>query len=143
MTRFTPTHALGRLRDLWSDTSERIGLCLLGSGTFCLLLSAAIGLRLRSPFGHDESVYALKARELANPGQMHVYQYWSAYRAPGFPAVLSLVFRVKESALAARGLIVLFSILTLWCVWAIGRKLVDPVTGGLAALLTAITPAFA
>ena len=143
MTRFTPTHALGRLKDLWSDTSERIGLSLLGSGVFCLLLSAAIGLRLRSPFGHDESVYALKARELAHPGQMHVYQYWSAYRAPGFPAVLSLVFRVKESALAARGLVVLFSILTLWCVWAIGRKLVDPVTGGLAALLTAITPAFA
>jgi len=114
----------------------------LGVAIVTFVAVAADALLLRSPFGHDESVYALKAKDLAYPGLVDAKGFWTPYRAPGLPALLSVLFRIQVTALGARIVVVIFGVVALALIWALGRRLVDPTVGGLAAILAALTPAF-
>lgn len=56
-----------------------------------LFLSLALILIIHgSPLGHDESVYALRARHFIEDRPPAFY--WKAYRAPGFPLTLQLAW---------------------------------------------------
>jgi hypothetical protein len=73
--RFSIGGTPGRAEWLW------IGVIL-----FAYALAAALIVKEGGPLGHDESVYALRARDFhdgATPGP-----YWEDYRAPGLPWLL-------------------------------------------------------
>ncbi len=133
--------ASDRVRAAWSDPSERAGLVLLLLGLASLAVSMLTALSIRSPLGHDESVYALRGRYFVDAASVNT-GYWTAYRAPGFPFILSWVFRIHESVAIARLTVAACSAVTLICTWRIGRRLVGPAVGGLAALLAGISPWF-
>lgn len=98
----------------------------------------------RVPLGHDEAVYMLRARFLSGATAIGGGEgYWSPYRAPGLPAVLSVPMRVfGESVTFSRALVVL---LGAGCVvatgWWVGR-LAGRSAGVIAAWIVVMTSAF-
>lgn len=91
-----------------------------------------------APLGHDEAVYALKARTLAE-GTSSAY-FWNDYRAPGLPLILALIGRVVSSDASMRLGVVVFGGLGILLTWLIGRKLFDQRVGLVAATGMAFSP---
>lgn len=123
------------------DPAERHGLIMVAAGALSLAVSAVAALAMHSPLGHDESVYALRGRYFEDSASVNT-GYWNAYRAPGFPYILSWFFRLHESAGVARLLVASLSLGTLGLIWLLGRRLVNPTVGGVAALLAGVSPWF-
>ncbi|MGA9279228.1 hypothetical protein [Ilumatobacter sp.] len=107
-----------------------------------------VGFSLRSiaehaPLGHDESVYALRGSYYSGD-YSETRGYWSAYRAPGLPMLLGLVFRITgPSDSFARMTVLAFAVVFVLAVFAIGTMVASPWVGACAAALTAMTSAFA
>lgn len=112
-------------------------LLLGGIGLVFGLVCAWMVLR-RSPLGHDEAVYALKARTLVE-GSSSAY-FWNDYRAPGLPMFLSMIARFKGSDLAMRLGVVLFGGLIVLLTWLMGRTIFDQRVGLIAATGMAFSP---
>lgn len=91
-----------------------------------------------APLGHDEAVYALKARTLSE-GTTSAF-FWNDYRAPGLPIVLALIGRYVSSDASMRLGVVIFGGLTILLTWLIGRKLFDQRIGLIAASGVAFSP---
>ena len=91
-----------------------------------------------APLGHDEAVYALKARTLSE-GTTSAF-FWNDYRAPGLPMVLALIGRYVSSDASMRLGVVIFGGLTILLTWLIGRKLFDQRVGLIAASGVAFSP---
>lgn len=117
---------------------QRRELIVLASA--CLLL-LALGLLLiaeGAPLGHDESVYALRARYWAGQAQDVA---WNAYRAEGLPFLSAPLMMVGGSEPELRAVVLAFGVLMVVLVWALARLLFDETTGLIAAALVAVTPA--
>ena len=112
---------IDRLRNMAAEPSERLGLLMLALGIVSLVVSTVAALSMHSPLGHDESVYALRGRYFVDSASVNT-GYWNAYRAPGFPYLLSWIFRVHESVALARLTVAACSGIALCCIWAIGRS---------------------
>jgi len=92
------------------------------------------------PLGHDESVYALRARYFA--GEPAEGTYWADYRAPGLPAMLRLAYVIRPSDAALRNVPLVLAALLIVLTWVWGRHLFGRAAGILAAALLAFTPGF-
>ncbi len=91
-----------------------------------------------APFGHDEAVYALKAR--ANVEGADTSFFWADYRAPGLASVLSAVPSIVERPAQLRWVVVVFGLVLIVLTWLVGRAMFDPLTGVVASAGTAVTP---
>lgn len=111
-----------------------------------LLLAAIVGVYLLvafwliaagAPLGHDESVYALKSRQLHLGGTSA--WYWNDYRAPGLPLLLQVTWLVSGTEPFLRLTVWGFGAAGLVLVWILGRMLFDAATGLIAAAGLALT----
>lgn len=101
----------------------------------------AIGFSIitdRAPLGHDESVYAQRARFYATGDALG--SYWADYRAPGLPALMRFAYAVRPSDGAIRAVPLLLAAAGVVLTWAWGRHLLGRTAGVLGAGLFAFTP---
>lgn len=119
---------------------ERWELLTLG---LILLVFVALGLSLvlaRPPLGHDEAVYALRARYYAGEGT--AIGYWNAYRAVGLPLLARLAWPLGDSDVYIRALVVGISSLGILLTWLWGRRFFGARAALFSAVLLAITPTY-
>lgn len=97
------------------------GLCL-AFGAY--LIVAVGGVLVRAPLGHDEAVYAMRARDFASGWSITSGDYWAEFRAPGLPILLAVtnwfvgmhVVTMRLAVVATGGVLLLVT-------WLIGRHL--------------------
>ena len=83
-------------------------------------------LAVRSPLGHDESVYALRSRNLLEGWTYLSGDYWRDYRAPGLPLMFSGLGRViGVHVTTARAFVVLLGVLIVLVTALLGRRLAN------------------
>lgn len=108
-------------------------------------LTAVLGvIALRTPLGHDESVYVLRARDIAELGWDSTSGlYWSDYRAPGGSLMLALLGElIGVHVTTSRALIAILAAVMVVSTWAIGKRFSSSGTGLVAAVLLAVTTGF-
>ncbi len=91
-----------------------------------------------APLGHDESVYALKARTIVD-GSTSAY-FWNDYRAPGLPVALGGAAMLTGSDAMMRLTVVIFGGLLVVLTWWVGRMVYGPGVGLIAAAGAGLTP---
>ena len=105
-------------------------------------VAAAVSLQVRSPLGHDEAIYALRARDL-DGGWSTPTDGWADYRAPGLPLLLNGLGRIVGiHVTSSRLLVVLLGAVVILCVWLLGRVLGSGRAGAVGALLLALSSGF-
>ncbi len=92
-----------------------------------------------APLGHDEAVYALKAKSIAD-GATSEY-FWTAYRAPGLPISLLAVFPFGSTAPYLRLVVLGFGLITVGFTYLVAKELFGSRAGLIAAGGVAVTPA--
>lgn len=117
----------------------RTELLRLAAILFAYLVVAAIVIRDGGPLGHDESVYALRARDFHDGTPAGPF-YWEDYRAPGLPWVSRFVWIVGSSAPYLRLVTVGFMVVLICVTWLLGRALFGAASGLVAAAGLAATP---
>jgi 4-amino-4-deoxy-L-arabinose transferase-like glycosyltransferase len=115
-----------------------------------LLLAAALIIRLlvffagveRGTFYPDESEYMELAKNLANDQGFSYKGNLTSFRPPGFPFLISLVFRLFDSTspVPVRAMQILFSLATVWVIYRLGRDGWGEKVGLLAAGIFAFYP---
>jgi len=115
---------------------------LLIAGTvtaIAVFLGLSIVLILQgSPFGHDESVYSLRARYLVE-GLEPVF-FWNAYRAPGLPFVLQAAWIASATEPYLRLITAMFGIPLVAATAFIGNRMFGPRAALVATIGLATTP---
>ncbi len=117
--------------------TRKEGLALAAIVALFLILVIAL-VDQGTPLGHDESVYALRARHLVEgiePGL-----YWAPQRAPGYPLALQTAWVAGGTEPFLRLVTAGFGVLLIVATWWTGRTLFDRGTGLIAAAGVAITP---
>ncbi|MGA9276948.1 ArnT family glycosyltransferase [Ilumatobacter sp.] len=100
-------------------------------------------LAVRSPLGHDESVYALRSRDLLDGWTFLSGDYWRDYRAPGLPLMLSGIGRViGVHVTTARAFAMLLGLLIVVATALLGRRLAHWSVGAMAAALLVLSFGF-
>lgn len=84
-----------------------------------------------APLGHDESVYALKSRQMHSGGTS--LWYWNDYRAPGLPMVLQVTWLISGTEPFLRASVWMFGAVGVALTWLIARTLFDTRAGLMAA----------
>ncbi|MDQ3973737.1 MAG: glycosyltransferase family 39 protein, partial [Actinomycetota bacterium] len=103
--------------------------------------AAGLGLISVGAFlGHDEAVYALRARAFALSKPYRFF--WGDYRAPGLPGVLSLLWTIRPTEPYLRAAVLAFGGMGLVTTWWLGRHLFDRITAVIAAALVACMPGY-
>lgn len=92
----------------------------------------------RAPLGHDEAVYALRARFLA--GEHGDQGYWNDYRAPGLPLLMRLVLPFGGTDSYLRLVVLLIAAAGIVVTWLWARQWFGARAALLAAALLATTP---
>jgi 4-amino-4-deoxy-L-arabinose transferase-like glycosyltransferase len=136
---------IDHLRHVVSRPSIPARRALVLTAALCLafLVVAAQALAVRSPLGHDESVYALRSRDLLDGWTFLSGDYWRDYRAPGLPMLLSGVGRiVGVHVTTARAFVVLLAIGILIATVLLGARLRSWSVGVVAAALLLVTYGF-
>jgi len=115
-----------------------------GEGIAALIAFAAAGfvffwLASDGPLGHDESVYAVKARSWIDGTPSTGF---AAYRPIGMAAAAWGVLMAGGAELELRLLGAAVALVTVIVVWRLGRSLLSPATGLLAAILLSAAPSF-
>src|SRR5207247_2767284 len=122
----------------------RAGLALLGVALAAR--AAAVAATPRYFPGHDDRSYLVHAIALARTGElpewpMHGVTVQTAYRAPGFPAVLAIAERLLGDGLAPlRAAQVLIGVVLVALVGVLGGRLWGRHAGLTAMGLAAISP---
>jgi 4-amino-4-deoxy-L-arabinose transferase-like glycosyltransferase len=100
------------------------------------LAIVAPALAVRSPLGHDESVYTLRGRDLLT-GWTHLSgDYWRDYRAPGLPLMIGGLGRlIGVHVTTSRLLVVLLALVIMAATASIGSRLASRRVGLIAAAL--------
>lgn len=132
--RWSVGHAFGNARDL-----VPIAVVVLA---FLTAVLTVIGLR--TPLGHDESVYMLRGRDIADLGWSATSgNYWVDYRAPGVPILLATMSKVVGlHVTTSRALIAVLAAVMVVMTWAIGRRFAGGAIGVVGAALLAVTTGF-
>lgn len=97
-------------------------------------------IRTGAPFGHDESVYALRARYFAGDTSVPLASYWVAYRAPGLPWLLQWMWPIGSTEPFLRLAVAAIGAAGVALTWAIGRHLLGPKPALIGAAGLAVTP---
>ena len=84
-----------------------------------------------APLGHDESVYALKSRQMHSGGTS--LWYWNDYRAPGLPLLLQVTWLISGTEPFLRASVWALGAAGVTLTWMIGRSLFDTRSGLIAA----------
>jgi len=92
------------------------------------------------PFGTDEAVYSLKARE-ANSSAI-LPQVWADYRAPGLPAVMRPFLSSDTDETIPRYVVAVFGLLAILATWLIAQRIFGGLAGAFAAFGLVCTPPF-
>ena len=101
------------------------------------------GLAVRSPLGHDEAVYMLRGRDLLTGWSHYSGGYWSDFRAPGLPIMISGVGQViGVHVTSSRLLVVMLAMVIMAATAVIGTRLASRSVGLLAAALLPLTYGF-
>jgi len=90
------------------------------------------------PLGHDEALYATRARELL--GGEPVSPWWAAYRAPGLPFFLTLAWLGEASEPYLRLVVTLFGAALVVFTSLLGRLMVGDRAATIAAIGVALSP---
>lgn len=126
-----------RVRPLSVGRWELLSLIVILAGfatmSFALILD-------RPPFGHDEAVYALRARYFAGEGS--TLWYWMPYRAPGLPLLLRVAWPFGDTDTYLRAVVSLIALGGIVVTWAWTRRSFGVRAGLFAAALLAITPTY-
>lgn len=118
--------------------SLRSEVILVGAIGLVFALLCVWLIRKGAPFGHDEAVYAVKAKDLG--GASTSSYLWSDYRAPGLPFFLRLGEMFGNHDYVLRLIVVVFGGLLVLFSWLIGRTLFSGRVGLIAAAGVASTP---
>lgn len=125
------------------DLGTRRTLIVIGVLCVAFVAISLPSLFVRSPLGHDEAVYALRARNMLDGWTYRSGDYWRDYRAPGLPVMLSLVARVTGAGVTVfRFVVVLLGAATLGSTFFAGRVLRGWTVGLGAALAMMLTSGF-
>jgi hypothetical protein len=93
------------------------------------------------PLGHDESVYALRARDLSNGYTYLSGDYWRDYRAPGLSFIDSWLFKIfGENDFVARLPSMFFGLLLFLSTLLLAKELFGTQVAQIAAVLFVATP---
>jgi hypothetical protein len=114
---------------------EWLGLAATGAGYLLIVL---VSVRRGAPLGWDESVYALRARDFATGADPR--QYWDAFRAPGLPWLIHLLWWEGREATLGRLVVSGFGLGLAAVAWALTRHLFGRRAALLAAAGVAVTP---
>lgn len=115
-------------------------LAVVAAGYLAMCIAA---LAQRSAMGHDESVYALRSRDLQEGWSNLSGNYWRDFRAPGLPMLLSVVGRVIGAHVTtARFVVVLLGLTTIIVTAIVGKRLRSWTVGVTAAVLLVITSGY-
>lgn len=109
------------------------------SAVVVLFLGLSLLLILQgSPLGHDESVYAIRARSfLEGGGPPHS---WYAYRAPGLPVLLQLAWIGSGTEPFLRLTTASVGVVMLLSVWFIGHRMFGVKSATIGVFGLALTP---
>lgn len=122
---------------------DRTSWLRAGLATIPLFLFFAVGvvhIAGGGPFGHDEAVYATRARDFAlgrEPGS-----YWIAYRSPGLSLVLTPLWLARESVALSRLVVLLFACAGIALTITLAWRLFDGRVAVVAGTLLALTPGY-
>jgi len=97
-----------------------------------------ITIRLGSPLGHDEALYATRAREFLNGDPQATW--FLPNRAPGLPLLLSLAWIGNATEPYLRMVVSMSGAALIVFTWLLGRLLVGRVGAIIAAFGMALTP---
>jgi hypothetical protein len=109
----------------------------IGTVVLAFFLSVSSAIWLRSPIGHDEAVYSLRARDLLNHGwSTTTGSYWTDYRAPGLSVLMSLVGQVIGLHVStSRAIVMVLGAAIVVATWDIARRIGGDIAGVVAALV--------
>lgn len=113
----------------------------LASVAAILCVFTVLGLILildRPPLGHDEAVYALRARFLA--GEHPSAGYWANYRAPGLPMLMRLAWPLGDTDGHLRLVVLVIAAGGIVVTWVWARRWFGARAGLVAAALLATMP---
>lgn len=139
------TRRFHRIRTRFAELepSERHAAIALVAIVVCYLAICGFALAERAALGWDESVYALRSRDLQGGWANLSGNYWSDYRAPGLPLLLAAVGRViGVHVTSARLVVVLLGLVIIVVTTMIGARLGSWTIGVIAAALLVVTSAF-
>ncbi len=124
------------------ERSSAFASVAVAAAVFLLIQLYAIGRR--APLGHDESVYLLRARYYAgNTPPGGAAGYWTSYRAPGLPGILSVPMRiVGESVSVSRLVVALFGVGTVVLTAFVAGRLGGPRAAIVAPWAVVVAAAF-
>ncbi|MBB1243666.1 glycosyltransferase family 39 protein [Streptomyces durbertensis] len=137
-----PQAAPGRSADTRKPPGGRTGPRLSGRWLGAAGLGAVLSLTIavwaalqdHEPWiGHEEAVYANKARSWTDGGPPDAG--WGPYRPPGLPLLGTLALRVHPDVGALRTVTLVLALLTLTVVWLVAARWTTPVRAALVTLL--------
>ncbi|MCL1595567.1 MAG: hypothetical protein M3132_14565 [Actinomycetia bacterium] len=117
----------------WIEALTLLGIVVLFS------VQALVIIQSGSPFGHDEAVYSLRARDFLT-GDVSGW-YWFPFRAPGLPLALTPVAAIRATEPYLRLVITGFGVLLVVSTWWLGRTMFGRRAGLIAAAGIAMSPA--
>ena len=121
----------------WTRVRSREIIVLLGMAT--VLAIGLIAIRSAGALGHDESIYALKARSWISDTPT---TGWADYRPLGMSVVAWVVLQFSSTEAALRTAAIVLSVITIVTMWTVGRTMYDAVTATLASAVFAGTASF-
>lgn len=136
---------LRRLRTRFDDLSptDRFALGSLALVALAYLVVCIVALAERGALGHDESVYALRSRDLQDGWSNLSGNYWRDFRAPGLPLLLAGVGRIVGiQVTTARFVVVLLGLTIIVVTALVASRLRSWTVGAIAAALMVVTSAY-
>lgn len=110
----------------------------LGGIALLYLLVVVLSIRRGPPLGWDESVYSLRTRDFAEG--VTPRHYWDAYRAPGLPWLLHLLWGIGSHPTVFRLAVAAFGLGLVVVTWLLARHLFGLRAGLIAAVGVALAP---
>jgi 4-amino-4-deoxy-L-arabinose transferase-like glycosyltransferase len=118
---------------------RRIEVGILAGIVTLFIVQTLLIVSKGSPLGHDEAVYALRARDFLT-GDVSGW-YWFPFRAPGLPLALTPVAAFRATEPYLRMVIAGFGAILVVSTWWLGRTMFGRRAGLIAAAGVALTPA--
>lgn len=123
---------------------RRTGLAGVSVPAGVYLVIAMSALIMRAPLGHDESVYALRARDFTKGWGTDAGVYWADYRAPGLSMLIAAMDTVVDARVVMmRALTVMLGLVVIVATYLAVSRLAGQRAAVGAAGILALTAGFA